>query len=114
MQTALKELSEGSQRRSNNGTASIDPEYNEALQRDPVRRCRNIVNALRKSDIRRKGLAETIEEGNNSPGGWNGEKLRVLQLLRDVETRWSSTFLMIDRVLELYPVRYTICVDFIA
>jgi hypothetical protein len=23
-------------------------------------------------------------------------------LLKDVETRWSSTFLMIDRVLELY------------
>lgn len=55
--------------------------------------------------MRRKGLAETIKEGNDSPGGWNGEKLRVLQLLKDVETRWSSTFLMIDRMLELYPVR---------
>jgi hypothetical protein len=27
--------------------------------------------------------------------------MRVLQLLRDVETRWSSTFLMIDRAIVL-------------
>lgn len=30
--------------------------------------------------------------------------LPVLQLLRDCETRWSSTFLMLDRVLTLVPV----------
>lgn len=28
----------------------------------------------------------------------------VLQLLRDCETRWSSTYLMIDRILVLWPV----------
>lgn len=31
-------------------------------------------------------------------------ELPLLQLLRDVEIRWSSTFLMIDRVLFLNPV----------
>ncbi|KAJ3974853.1 hypothetical protein EV361DRAFT_588665 [Lentinula raphanica] len=29
---------------------------------------------------------------------------RVVVLLRDVDTRWSSTFFMVDRFLELYPV----------
>ncbi|KAJ3830979.1 hypothetical protein F5878DRAFT_550010 [Lentinula raphanica] len=28
---------------------------------------------------------------------------RVVVLLRDVDTRWSSTFFMVDRFLELYP-----------
>ena len=48
-----------------------------------------------------------IKEGNTS-NAWGKEdeediRLREVQLLRDVDTRWSSTFLMIDRVLELYP-----------
>lgn len=30
----------------------------------------------------------------------------VLELLRDVDTRWSSTFLMIDRALELRNVSF--------
>lgn len=36
-------------------------------------------------------------------GGWGDEHeiLRLVGLLRDVETRWSSLFFMIDRVLEL-------------
>ena len=33
-----------------------------------------------------------------------GGTLPEVQLLRDCETRWSSTFLMITRVLNLYPV----------
>lgn len=33
-----------------------------------------------------------------------GGMLPEVQLLRDCETRWSSTFLMITRVLTLYPV----------
>ncbi|KAJ7334845.1 hypothetical protein DFH08DRAFT_706987 [Mycena albidolilacea] len=32
----------------------------------------------------------------------HGPILRVVGLLKDVETRWSATFLMIDRVLEQY------------
>jgi len=51
----------------------------------------------------------TIEDGNKS-GKWKGklpgnaETLPVVQLLRDCETRWSSTYLMIERLLLLYPV----------
>lgn len=46
-----------------------------------------------------------ILEGNKD-GSW-GKVLRPVQLLCDVETHWSSMFLMIGRVIELYPVRFS-------
>lgn len=80
-----------------------DVEYWTALKDDVVGRARRLVAACRDSGQRREDLEATIEHGNEN-GGW-GEPptlLRVVGLLKDVETRWSSTFLMIDRVLELY------------
>ncbi|KAI0288773.1 hypothetical protein BC826DRAFT_894547, partial [Russula brevipes] len=53
-----------------------------ALQRDPI---------VRASSLRRQHLA-SIQELLDQKG---------LQLLRDVDTRWSSTFLMIERFLLL-------------
>jgi hypothetical protein len=49
-----------------------------------------------------------IIEGNEK-GWWtdplgNPIQLPVMQLLQDCETQWSSTYLMIDRFLKLYPV----------
>ncbi|KAJ6614513.1 ribonuclease H-like domain-containing protein, partial [Mycena sp. CBHHK59/15] len=42
-------------------------------------------------------------EGNTAGGfGEPAEPLRVVTLLKDVDTRWSATFLMIDRLLEQY------------
>ncbi|KAJ7629923.1 hypothetical protein B0H17DRAFT_1164250 [Mycena rosella] len=63
----------------------------------------SIVTACRASGQRRADFEETIEKGNEN-GGWGEppELLRVVGLLKDVDTRWSSIFLMIDRVLELY------------
>ncbi|KAF5375571.1 hypothetical protein D9615_009215 [Tricholomella constricta] len=62
-----------------------DLEYLDALQSD-----------------RREDLKDTIETGNLT-GIFSAKGIRVVALLRDVDTRWSSMFLMIDRVLELYP-----------
>ncbi|THU82844.1 hypothetical protein K435DRAFT_690762 [Dendrothele bispora CBS 962.96] len=55
--------------------------------RDPIASIRAIVRAIRQSSLRRQFFAEILET----------LKEKNLQLLRDVVTRWSSTFLMIER-----------------
>jgi hypothetical protein len=87
--------------------------YSDALEKDLIGSCRGIVTACRRaSGQRRQELQNVIREGNEM-GYWKGklpdgmEKLPLLQLLRDCETRWSSTYLMIERILLLYPVSVT-------
>lgn len=84
-------------------------EYRTALTADIIGTARKLVTACRASGQRREDFELTIREGNES-GSWtdsegNPLSLPVLQLLRDCETRWSSTFLMLDRVTTLLPVR---------
>ncbi|KZP23383.1 hypothetical protein FIBSPDRAFT_910300 [Athelia psychrophila] len=81
-----------------------DADYRTALEADVVQSARQLVEKCRASGLRREEFAETIEDGN-SQGGWgeNKKPLRVVSLLKDMEIRWSSTFLMVDRVLELAP-----------
>ncbi len=82
--------------------------YANALRYDVVGLARTLVTKCRASDQRRKELRSIITEGNEG-GGWgeNSEPIALLQLLKDVDTRWSSTFLMIDRLLELNLVSIT-------
>ena len=87
-----------------NTALRADPAYAAALQEDPVKRARQLVTACRVSGLRREKFAATITEGNKTGAFGEGVELRQVQLLRDVSTRWSSTFMMIDRLLELYPV----------
>lgn len=75
-------------------------EYARAVESNPVGHTRNIVAVCRKSGQRREELQRVIVSGNEQCV-W---ALRTVQLLRDCETRWSSTFNMIDRLIELYPV----------
>ncbi|PPR02251.1 hypothetical protein CVT24_011602 [Panaeolus cyanescens] len=78
-------------------------EYEDAVASDPVGISRTIVSSCRSSGQRRAELKSIIIEGNKA-GIW---QLKVLQLLRDVETRWSSYFLMIGRIIYLYtPLLY--------
>jgi len=94
--------------------------YGEALRGDPVGRVRKLVSDCRASGQRRSALRTVIRNGNKLKS-WpqttmdfdspmlpddlkTGGTLPEVQLLRDCETRWSSTFLMITRVLTLYPV----------
>ncbi|KAK7012539.1 ribonuclease H-like domain-containing protein [Favolaschia claudopus] len=82
--------------------------YADAVAEDPIGRGRHIVASCRASGQRRSDLKTVIVQGNLSKC-WepaeNGEAvmLPVVQLLRDCETRWSSTYLMNDRVIALYP-----------
>lgn len=95
---------------------------------DIVHRIRGLVAALRVSGQRREAFKLLLIWGNktnlwaNALEAWRGWwlemdsgvrttdspiELPVLQLLRDCPTRWSSTYLMIHRFLELYPVSHS-------
>lgn len=82
-------------------------DYRTALEADVVMSARQLVTACRASGQRRDDFADVIRDGNIQ-GAWGkeGESLRAVVLLKDMEIRWSSTFLMIDRVLELAPVSF--------
>ncbi|KAJ7191879.1 hypothetical protein GGX14DRAFT_380642 [Mycena pura] len=78
-------------------------EYWRALECDPVAEARALVTACRASGQRREAFKDIIKAGNEAGGfGDPAGPLREVGLLKDVETRWSATFLMIDRLLEQY------------
>lgn len=80
-------------------------EYLDVLKGDVISLARQLVTACRASGQRREDLSRIINDGYAS-GDWSKDELRDVTLLRDVVTRWSSIFLMIDRLLELYPVSH--------
>jgi hypothetical protein len=77
--------------------------YLSALETGPVSICRESIKSMRSSDIHREGLRMAIQDGNFQAAfkTENGEilTLPLLELLRDCETRWSSTYNMISRYL---------------
>ncbi|KDQ21135.1 hypothetical protein BOTBODRAFT_49837 [Botryobasidium botryosum FD-172 SS1] len=77
------------------------PRYAKILEENIIAKARAVVTACRTSGQRRADFRATIEDGNKH--GTFKDTLRLLQLLRDVNTRWSSLYLMIERLLYLYP-----------
>ena len=82
--------------------------YFRALKADVVGIARKLISNCRGSGKRWEDFVDTILEGNKN-GQWKDDdgdsfSRRILQLLRDCETRWSSTHLMVDRALEMLPV----------
>lgn len=77
--------------------------YADALKARPIHKIRRLVAACRASGQRRQDLTDAIRKGNQDHA-WGLEGIPDLQLLRDCETRWSSTFNMVGRALTLYPV----------
>src|SRR5713226_4581775 len=74
-----------------------------------IARGRDVVRVIRGSGTRRDAFNEVITNGNDK--GWfkTGQplavvKIKALQLLRDVRTRWDSTYLMLNRLREMRPV----------
>ncbi|KAJ6560605.1 ribonuclease H-like domain-containing protein, partial [Mycena vulgaris] len=63
----------------------------DAIARDPVATVRTTVRVIRASSLRRQYFSEVLK----------ALQQKDLQLLRDVDTRWSSTLLMIDRAILL-------------
>ncbi|KIP03364.1 hypothetical protein PHLGIDRAFT_497388, partial [Phlebiopsis gigantea 11061_1 CR5-6] len=87
------------------GTLSdADLPYIEILRDDPVKCTREFVGNARKSILRREDLQDAITEANmKSLFGEGVEVNPESALLRDMDVRWSSSFLMVDRFLELAP-----------
>ncbi|KAF8672559.1 Encoded by, partial [Rhizoctonia solani] len=87
--------------------SSSTKDYLAALGSKPVDKVRSCVNAMRSSGTRQEGLQEVIWEGNfyNLFIDNFGEAINVplLQLMRDCETRWSSTYNMLRRFILLAP-----------
>lgn len=79
---------------------AISEQYTLSLAKDLVKCARKLVNTCRASGKRRDALRDEILAIRQD----SGIQMRVVVLLRDVDTHWSSTFMMIDRLLELYPV----------
>jgi hypothetical protein len=79
---------------------SAEQTFEEAAARDPVGLARTLVRALRASHSRRTAFEQSLKDGNEK--GYF--KLKVLELLRDVPTRWDSTYQMIKRIYYLRAV----------
>ncbi|KAJ7922560.1 hypothetical protein B0H13DRAFT_1982940 [Mycena leptocephala] len=62
-----------------------------AVEGDPVATIRTTVRVIRVSSLRHQYFSEILK----------ALQQKDLQLLRDVDTRWSSTLLMIDRAILL-------------
>ena len=85
--------------------------YLQALTSDVLGVARKLIAACRISGRRREEFVDTILEGNLGETWFDDDGNQIsqksLQLLRDCETRWSSTHLMVDQVLEMLPVCFT-------
>lgn len=85
--------------------------YLRVLKADVLGVARKLITACRISGKRREEFVDTILGGNiretwvDDDGNFFSRK--ALQLLRDCDTRWSSTHLMVDRVLVMLPVCFT-------
>ena len=82
-----------------------------ALKADVLGVTRKLISNCRVSGQRREEFVKTVLEGNEREE-WEDDdgnffSRKALQLLRDCETRWSSTHLMVDRALEMLPVCFT-------
>ncbi|KAJ6597322.1 hypothetical protein B0H10DRAFT_2196991 [Mycena sp. CBHHK59/15] len=67
------------------------PTFLDTIHRDPVATVRTTVRVIRASSLRRQYFSDILK----------ALQQKDLQLLRDVDTRWSSTLLMIDRAVLL-------------
>ncbi|PCH33312.1 hypothetical protein WOLCODRAFT_60854, partial [Wolfiporia cocos MD-104 SS10] len=77
--------------------------YCNALHADPVMQTCSLVRVCHASQQHQEDLNNAVVQGNLDK--LFGEyPLPEAHLLHDVTTCWSSTYLMIDRALELYPV----------
>ncbi len=86
-----------------NPALQSDTHYAVALADDPIRRARQLISAFRVTSLRREVFEAAVVEAK-SRGLLPQDLPSSTQLLRDVDTWWSSVLLMIDRVLELNPV----------
>lgn len=90
-------------------THHTNQSYADTVTRDPIALGRAVVQVIQASGTRREAFDDVIERGNEKKWFKDGEmtiKVKPLQLLRDVCTRWDSVYYMINRLRELWPVSH--------
>ncbi|KAI0363254.1 hypothetical protein BV20DRAFT_958674 [Pilatotrama ljubarskyi] len=85
------------------GNAESDADDPPAHPRSLFPAARSLIAKARQSGLHREEFAQILEECIKNQTFGEGVEPSGKQLLRDVDTRWSSIFLMIDRLLSLYP-----------
>ena len=80
----------------------------------PIARGHNIVRLIWGSGMRWDVFDKVIKNGNDRgwfKGGWPLAviKIKLLQLLWDVHTRWDSIYLMLNRLRKMHPVSLYFC-----
>ena|ERR1700727_1301091 len=83
--------------------------FEEAVQRDPVALGCNIVRVLRNLGQRRDLFDDIVRDGNDKEWFQVGDppvtvELPLVQLLRDIITRWDTVYYMVRRLCEMRPV----------
>lgn len=89
------------------GNESDEDSGQNAKKRDAVAAGRKIVRVMRASGQRRDHFEDLIRTGNAKNFFKVDRKVvrvRSVQLLHDVKTRWDSVYLMIKRLREMRPV----------
>ena len=83
--------------------------YIEVLKVDPVARARDVVRIVCSSSLRCESFKEIILDGNIKKYWRDEEKevimLAMLELIRDVKTRWDSRYCMVKRLRYYRQVR---------
>jgi hypothetical protein len=88
-------------------TSSTPQSFQAAVKRDPIALGRSLVRVVRASGQRRENFVNTINDGNKkghfSISDHTKIQVPLLQLLRDVKTRWDSVYYMIERLRVMRP-----------
>jgi len=85
------------------------------MKRNPLRCAQRVIHLLCSSDNHRTEFQKIIVNGNehgfftkmDSSGNQVKDDVPVLQVLRDVRTRWDSVYLILLRLRELRPVSHS-------
>ena len=105
----------GKHRSNGKGKANFGGQtYAQAVTVNPVAKLRKLIKAMRSSGTRRASFRDHIARGlknrwfKDPEDGDIIEEFPGFELLRDVPTRWDSTYTMINRAWHLRPVRVVI------
>jgi len=83
-------------------------EYIDALRKDSLKHARSVVSAIRGSPLRQENFRNIIAVCNDQKLFRDDDNavqlVGTIELLHDVDTRWDSTYMMINQLRKLHPV----------
>lgn len=90
------------------------PVTNDSVPTDLLGKVRSLVKAIRASGQRQASFDQVVLSGNDA-GWWKDEgggriSIKPLRFLRDVRTRWDSTYQMLVRILMFKQVNSLVLV----